>query len=216
MKKILSSLLLLLPLLVAAQAEPGTYILVDNRQVVYHGKLNIVNGELRARDEGGKRQVWKPDEVYWARVGAQSYLPAKDFQIPNVLSLRPIAYGLAAVLDSGRLTLLRYDYEVGGAVSTSGIGGMSGIGSRINSAYLLQLPTEESAQLIPMNYYSGKGADFKAMLAPYFASRPDLVLLLEKGEISRRNLAAFVHALNTKQPFVAPRYPGPPADVTTD
>ena len=216
MKKILSSLLLLLPLLVAAQAEPGTYILVDNRQVVYHGKLKIVHGELRARDDSGKRQVWQPDEVYWARVGTQAYLPAKDFQIPNILSFRPIAYGLAAVLDSGRLTLLRYDYEVGGPGTMGANGSMGGMGSMTNSAYLLQLPTEESAQLIPMNYLSGKGADFKAMLAPYFASRPDLVQLLEKGEISRRNLAAFVHAFNTKQPFVAPRYPGPPADVTQD
>ncbi len=215
MKKTLSSLLLLLPLLAAAQAEPGTYLLVDNRQVVYHGKLKIVNGELRARDDGGKRQVWKPDEVYWARVGTQPYLPEKDFQIPNALSFRPVAYGLAAVLDSGRLTLLRYDYEVGGpGMGTNG--SMGGMGSTTLSAYLLQLPTEESAQLIPMNYYSGKGADFKAMLAPYFASRPDLVQLLEKGEISRRNLAAFVHAFNTKQPFVAPRYPGPPAGVIQD
>ena len=54
-----------------------------------------------------------------------------------------------------------------------------------------------------MNRLSGKGSEFREMLAPYFSTRPDLLQQLEKGEVSRRNLAAFVHAYNTKQPFVA-------------
>ena len=219
MKKILSSLLLLLPLLAAAQAEPGTYILVDNRQVVYRGDLTITGQRIISREAGSKKKKWQASEVYWAGVGKRHYLPVGGFQTtPSPYSR--VERGLAEILDSGRVTLLRYDYEVKNMSSGMGAGstGMPVAYSATKSVYLLQIPTEEDAQAIPMNLLSGKGTEFRQMLAPYFSSRPDLLELLEKGEISRRNLAAFVHALNAKQAYVAPHSEsaGPPADITTD
>ena len=194
--------LLVLPLVGAAQSGPGTYILVDNRQVVYTGDLDISGLRLVSKEgkekEKPKTVTWQASEVYWARVGQQRWLPVSNFPIPAGLGFKKVEYGLAEVLDSGRVLLLRYDYEVGG-------GGMgpAGFSTRTMSVYLLQVPDDENALLIPMNFLSGKGTEFREMLAPHFSARPDLLQQLEKGEVARRNLVAFVHAYNTKQPFVA-------------
>ncbi len=194
--------LLALPLVGTAQSGPGTYILVDNRQVVYAGDLDVSGYRLKSKEgkagEKPKIVTWQASEVYWARVGQQRYLPVSNFSIPAGLGFKKMNHGLAEVLDSGRVTLLRYDYEVGGGGT-----GPAGFSTRTVSAYLLQVPDEEDALLIPMNFLSGKGAEFREMLAPHFSTRPDLLKQLEKGEVARRNLVAFVHAYNTKQPFVA-------------
>ena len=213
------ALLLSLPMLAAAQAEAGTYILVDNRQVVYQGDLVITGQKLVAR-AGGKKKVWQASEVYWARIGRRHFLPVGGFQTtPSPYSR--VERGLAEILDSGRVSLLRYDYEV----QSGGMGGagMNGVGmgaptfyTATKSVYLLQVPTEDEAQAIPMNLLSGKGNEFRAMLTPYFSSRPDLLELLEKGVIKRGNLAAFFHAFNTKQPFVEQPGTASAADSSPD
>ncbi|MDB5268373.1 MAG: hypothetical protein JWP58_1413 [Hymenobacter sp.] len=189
-----------LPVVAAAQSGPGTYILVDNRQVQYTGNLDIFDRGLTSKEGKGKKKVWQASEVYWARIGTHRYLPVGGFRVPAGLRFVNVEHGLAEILDSGRVSLLRYDYSVGGPVPTGPVGGFS---TSSVSAYLLQVPDEEKALVIPMNRLSGKGSEFREMLAPYFATRADLLQQLEKGDVSRRNLAAFVHAYNTKQPFVA-------------
>ncbi|MCI1186854.1 hypothetical protein MON38_05440 [Hymenobacter sp. DH14] len=202
MKKCICGLALLLgPLLASAQSGLGTYILVDNRTVVYKGDLDVSGRGLVARPENGKKQVWQASEVYWARIGNRRYLPVGGFQV-NPSPRSRVEHGLAQVLDSGRVLLLRYDYDVGG-----GFSGMPGTNMVVNptstrSIYLLQVPAEDDALAIPMNLLSGKGPEFRQMLAPYFASRPDLIQQLESGVVARRNLPAFVHAFNTGQPFI--------------
>ena len=192
----------LTPLLGAAQSGPGVYILVDNRTVVYQGDLDISGRGLVARPATGKKQVWQASEVYWARVDNRRYLPVGGFQV-NPSPRSRVEHGLAQLLDSGRVSLLRYDYEVGGGGLSAMPGGvMGGSPTSTRSIYLLQFPTEDDALAIPMNLLSGKGAAFREMLAPYFASRPDLLQQLENGVVARRNLLAFVHAFNTGQPFL--------------
>lgn len=195
---LLAAAALALPLAAMAQSGPGTYILVDNRTVTYNGNLEIFDRGLTSKEGKGKKKVWEAGEVYWARIGTHHFLPVSGFRVPAGLRFINVEHGLAEVLDSGRVSLLRYDYQIGSAMSGP-VDGLSGT----SSTYLLQVPTEENTLVIPMSRLSGKGSEFREMLAPYFSSRPDLVAQLQKGDVSRRNLAAFVHAYNTKQPFVA-------------
>jgi hypothetical protein len=183
-------------------AGPGTYLLVDNRLKVYMGNLAIDENSLTAKEGKNKKQVWKASEVYWARIGTKRYMPVTGFQLPGMLRPRIIPYGLAELLDSGRLSLLRYDQH-SSAPGSNASGGYVGPSGATTSYYLLQPATEENAATIPMNLLSGKGPEFREMLSPYFASRPDLQAQLAKGDVARRNLAAFFHAFNTGQPFVA-------------
>jgi len=199
---LLAAAALALPLAAMAQSGPGTYILVDNRTVTYNGNLEIFDRGLTSKEGKGKKKVWQASEVYWARVGTHRYLPVGGFQVPAGLLLKKVEHGLAEVLDSGRVALLRYDYTVGGPMPSGPQGNFASYSNTV-STYLLQVPTEENTLVIPMSRLSGKGSEFREMLAPYFSSRPDLVAQLQKGDVSRRNLAAFVHAYNTKQPFVA-------------
>jgi hypothetical protein len=194
--------LALVPVLASAQSGPGVYILVDNRTVVYKGDLDISGRGLVARPATGKKQVWQASEVYWARVENRRYLPVGGFQV-NPSPRSRVEHGLAQLLDSGRVSLLRYDYEVGGGGFSAMPGGaMGGSPTSTRSIYLLQSPTEDDALAIPMSLFSGKGTEFRQMLAPYFASRPDLIQQLESGAVARRNLQAFIHAFNIGKPFL--------------
>lgn len=191
----------MLPLVGIAQSGPGAYILVDNRLKVYTGNLEVFERGLTSKEGKGKKKTWEANEVYWARVGTRHYMPVKGFEIMGALRPRIIDQGLAEVLDSGRVSLLRYDQQVNSSTMNSR-GSYTGMSSTV-STYLLQSATDENAVTIPMNRLSGKGPEFQAMLSPYFSSRPDLQAQLAKGEVRRRNLAAFFHAFNTGQPFIA-------------
>ncbi|MDB5233656.1 MAG: hypothetical protein JWR44_649 [Hymenobacter sp.] len=195
--------LLALPLFTRAQAGQGTYILVDNRLKTYTGTLEIFDRGLTAKEDRGKKKVWEASEIYWARVGNHRYLPVGGFQVSPAPKSR-VEHGMAELLDSGRVSLLRYDYNVGSpGVGVADVGGgfSPGYASTL-SVYLLQVPNEEDALAIPINRLTGKGAELRQMLAPYFASRADLVQQLESGAVTRRTLTAFVHAYNSGQPFV--------------
>ena len=206
MKAFLATLMLMLPFISSAQllmleGEPGSYILVDNRLTAYKATMLVNEHGLIAKDGKNKKQVWKASEVYWASVGKRHYWPVTGFEIMGTLRPRLIEHGLAELLDSGRVSLLRYDQQMNTGTINSG-GSYVPMNNTV-STYLLQLATEENAVTIPMNRLSGKGPEFQAMLSPYFSSRPDLQAQLAKGEVRRRNLAAFFHAFNTGQPFVA-------------
>ncbi|TVT43514.1 hypothetical protein FNT36_05345 [Hymenobacter setariae] len=183
--------------LFGSTAEEGSYILVDNIRVRYTGKLKIFTKELVVKEKG-KTIHWHPDEVHSIRIGERRYTTARGFRTKSGFGSRVEENNVfVELLDSGKISLMRYDYSVGAPGSSSQL-----------TAYLLKEADQDTAVTIPVSVYTGKGKRFRDALAPYVMKRPDLVKLLEDGSISIESLPALIHALNTNSPFIRPTRPG--------
>lgn len=169
----------------------GTYVLVNNRQKHYSGALKVFQEVLIAKDEQGKISKWRPEEVYYVRGGSQRFVTATGFTIKSGFGQQTINNRVfVELLDSGKVSLMSFQYAPGNG--------------SVLKAYLLQDATEEEATTIPYSIYTDSGKRFREAVAPYVSARPDLIKLLTEGIISVNNLAAFIHALNTGQPFISP------------
>ncbi|OUJ73986.1 hypothetical protein [Hymenobacter crusticola] len=203
-KFLLACLTLLLPQLLQAQNlfesfKPGTYYLADSRRVHYEGQLKVHSNELVVKDNQGKVTRFKPEEVYYIKLADRTrFLPSAGF----LLSGKQINSSLVEVLDSGSVMLMRYEHVTTMAPMMGASGNMVSYGGRsAQSVYLLQLADASEPTALP-SAGMASSKKFREALAPYVGARPDLVQLLADKRISTNNLADFIHALNTGQPFV--------------
>jgi hypothetical protein len=171
---------------------PGTYVLAADRQQPHAGSLRVYAHELIVFTDQGQTLRYKPEEVYRVQVGRVRYTTAQGFKTKTGLwATRQSGRLFVEVLDSGRVSLLRYTHYVGGHDNTT---------TTALATYLLHAAAADSVVTLPVNS-SGKGRRFQETLLPYFASRPDLRQLVEYGAITIDNLPALVRAYNSGQPF---------------
>ncbi|MBT2557185.1 hypothetical protein J7E24_05270 [Hymenobacter sp. ISL-91] len=178
---------------VIGPGDLGYYILTDNRIKQYPARLKVFASQLVAKDERGEVSKWKPEEVYYVRTAKQRFIALQDFSIKNTFGYleikRPV---FVQLLDSGTFCLMRYD------------------GGYIPTLLLARTGVEERPLTIPYDASSGigkhlgAGKKFREALAPYVTTRPDLQQLLADKKVSIDNLAFFVKAINTGQPFDGP------------
>ncbi|GAB3635079.1 hypothetical protein GCM10027422_06690 [Hymenobacter arcticus] len=182
-----------------AQYAPGVYKLVNNPQQ-YVGNLLVDGPELRVKN--GKRitHVAASAITYVKIADKQYFIPAQGFLVPAGVKYVPLPSTLVEVLDSGRVSLLRYEsanaraYGVNGEVTSGGA----------VAVYLVKTADATNAISLPDYAWTNKGQKLRLALRPYAADRPDLLALLDGGPISEGMLTAFFHALNSGQPFVKP------------
>jgi hypothetical protein len=185
--------------------ESGTYILNDSRKVRQEGQLKLQSSQkLLVKREDGETIKLEPAQVYSFQKGSQHYVTIGGFHVKGGLGGADVDMAFVEQLDSGRVTLMRYDYSVGAPVMMGAGGGMSYGGGSSSSAYLLDGLYAGSVTVAQSGAYSNGGKQFREAVRPYFASRPDLVKLLDEKRITTSNLQEAIHALNHNLPFNPP------------
>ncbi|RZK30904.1 MAG: hypothetical protein EOO63_05520, partial [Hymenobacter sp.] len=179
-------------LLFNGKPYPGTYILNADRQTRRSGNLRVYARELLVQDEQGHTTKYRPNDVYWAQIGRLRYTTARGFKTKSGLwASKKTDKLFVEVVDSGRLSLFRYRYYVGGPNSTT---------TELH-AYMLREAAADSAVTLPVNGDTGKGKRFREVLMPYLVSRPDLLQLVEYEAITIDTLPALLRAFNSGEPF---------------
>ncbi len=182
-------------LLFNGKGWPGTYFLRTDQQQPRRGSLRVYAHELIVFTDQGQTLRYKPEDVYRVQVGRVRYTTAQGFKAKSGLwATRQSGRLFVEVLDSGRVSLLRYTHYVGGHDNTT---------TTPLATYLLHEAAADSVVALPVNS-AGKGRRFQQALLPYFAARPDLRQLVEYGAITIDSLPALVRALNSGQPFYFP------------
>ncbi|SDY33175.1 hypothetical protein [Hymenobacter psychrophilus] len=202
---------LLLPQALFAQFgsyESGTYVLVDNRQVRYSAKLKLRDeNTLLIKEGNSKKEKIDLEEVLWFQVANRKFVPIGGFHVKKGLGGTDVQRGFAEVLDSGQVKLYEYSYYVSNPPRTGSGGMVYGGGASWTSVHLLQRPGEQEFTVVTANRLSGAGKNFREILTPFITARPDLQKLLADRKISIENLAPFVRALNSGEPYKAPILP---------
>lgn len=158
----------------------GYYVLADEPTVRHTGEMRIepFGPSLRVKQDGKlMNQTYKPAQVLYCGTGKTKYVVAKDF-----LSGRAhIDADFAQQLDSGQVVLLWHTRASGGG------GGVA--------MYLVRRAADTA--VTPLTPYRNQ---YKEQLAPFLASRPDLVQQLQQRDFKYDSVDALIHALNTGQP----------------
>ncbi|TGE27915.1 hypothetical protein [Hymenobacter metallicola] len=194
----------LLPQVALAQIfnkyKPGSYILADNRQARHSGQLLLAGDKLLVKNPDGKKMRYEPLDVYSFQIEGQKYTVASGFSIGSGLQSDYRGRSFVALLDSGQVLLMRYNYVLG-ATRVNSNGTVDGPGPE-QHVYLVRGAQSYSSPTVISSRGSAKDqAALKAVLSSYVAARPDLAKLLAEDKVFVGNLRAFIHALNTNQPF---------------
>ena len=180
-------------LLFNGKGWPGTYVLNADRQTRHLGSLRVYARELIVFTDQGKTLRYRPEDVSRVQIGRVRYTTARGFRTKTGLWSSHQAQRLfVEVLDSGQVSLLRYTHYVGGHDNTS---------TTTLATYLLAAAPVDSVVTLPVSDRTGQGKNFRAVLMPYLASRPDLLQLVEHGAITIDTLPALLRAFNSGQPF---------------
>jgi hypothetical protein len=176
--------------------EAGTFRLKSSPAVRRSGLLRAGGSTLAVKQSPTSSVVKYPaDDVQSYCLGLRNYVRASGFRLksPSGWSTQTAESEFVELLDSGSVSLLRYEYP-----ANAGFYGAVAI-------YLLQRAGEGQATAIPYNIMDGAGKNFREVLAPYVTARPDLLALLRAKKITIYNLQTFIHASNYRQPFL--QYP---------
>lgn len=180
-------------MLFGGRAKTGYYILNANPQVGYTGKIKVYAKELIVKNSQGKDLKYKADEVYWAKIDTIRYTTANNFTIKSGFgSFNQTSKLFVEIVDSGQVSLYRYNYSYPGSAAGS---------TTDLVTFILHDATTNSITTLPVSVYTGKGQRFREALTPYVEARPDLLQLLEDGHITIDNLPLLLHALNYAEPF---------------
>ncbi|MBC6605216.1 hypothetical protein H8B13_00135 [Hymenobacter sp. BT188] len=189
----------LLPHLLLAQGfQSGSCIFGNDSQTRHVGMIRLHSNYLDFKNGKGEVVKLLPEDVYRFQIGNCNFTTASGFIVPTVTAEKVMKLTFVQLLDSGQVVLMRYNEENRYApIMGSGGSMMSYGGAYTLNTYLLQRPNEEEATSLPKN-----SKELRLALAPYVQNRGDLIKLLTDKRISQRNLEAFIHSLNTGQPFV--------------
>lgn len=187
--------------------EPGSYILESDVHVRHTGSLKVGNKNLRVQTYGGKTLAFPWAEVHSYRIGNSRYVTASGFYVKTAFSERVADHEFVQLLDSGAVSLLRYEYGLNGGVAgmpaVGGFPGSPGLGpSSRPSIYLLHRAGEPVPVDIPYNTIDGAGKKFREAVTSFVTSRPDLVKIVAAKKVTIYNLETFIHAFNQHEPFL--------------
>lgn len=191
----------LLPVASRAQYVQGTYALAENPQRNYRTAMQVSGNGLKIKAEKGKAARVPAAAILYAKTANhQTFVPASGFLVPAGVAYQTMPSTLVELLDSGRVSLLRYES------STAGVKGYDGTYEQTGqvSVYLARPAGAAEAVSLPPYAWTNGGVKLHAALRPYAAGRPDLLALLAGSTIREFSLPAFFHALNSGQPFVKP------------
>lgn len=198
---------LLLPQVLLAQLsafEPGSYVLAANRAVRHASLLKLRSSTvLLAKDADDKNIRLTPAEVSSFRIGARKFFVVSDVaeQEEDGAAIGGI---FVELLDSGTVTLMRYEYAVSTAPMMGAGGGMSyGGSSGTRYVYMVcwSAAKDPTITVLPTGGMGGSGKKFREALLPYLAARPDLTKLAQDKRLTAENLRATIRALNAGKPF---------------
>jgi hypothetical protein len=179
----------------------GTFRLKISPGTQVNGLLRLGNNLVVKQTLDGTSVKYPWDEVLAYSLGFRRYVRASGFTIETGFSTREANDDFVQLLDSGAVSLFRYEYAPSGG--TVGFGGAPGVGPASRPAiYLLQRAGETAPIEIPYSVMDGSGKRFREALAPFVASRPDLVKVLAAKKITVFSLQTFIHAFNNHEPFL--------------
>jgi hypothetical protein len=145
------------PRLSQAQSDfqRGSFILKDNPQARKYGNLKVNYKNLILQIENDKTIKYPLEEVLSYQLGLYQYIRASGFPIQSYsgFSARTAENDFVVLLDSGAVSLMRYEYFA------SGING-----SRPAATYLLQRAGETQATPVPISFVDGAGKGFLLFL----------------------------------------------------
>jgi hypothetical protein len=181
--------------------QAGFYVLENDISVRHSGLIRAGINNLRVQADQGKAVTYPWADVHSYRIGMARYVKASGFTIQNGFSTREAVDIFVQLLDSGAVSLLRYEYAPSGGYV--GFNGAPSLGpSSRPDMYLLQRTDEAVPIEIPYSVMDGSGKKFREALAPFIASRADLVKVLAAKKITVYNLETFIHAFNNHEPFL--------------
>ncbi|WP_375419349.1 hypothetical protein [uncultured Hymenobacter sp.] len=187
----------LLPQVLLAQFnsfEPGSYVLHNSPTVRHQSSLKFQGGdEFMVKDANGNRRKLTVSEVSSFRIGPQKYIAVGRFAVGSGLRNSYVERAFVAQVDSGRVGLLFYEYDVYAGLTSFGASD-----KQIKHLYLLQ----KEFRMFPIpNHGSLDNKTFRAALSPHLQERPDMIKLLEEKRMCFNDMPLVVRALNTGQPM---------------
>ena len=191
---------LLPPQLVRAQLfnsfGNGSYILNDDRTTRRQGQLKLQGSDrLVVKPGDGKTLKFGPEQVAAFWIGPKKYVTVSSINVKaGIISGADLDNAFVEQLDSGRVVLMRLNYSTGNGYS----GGYSG------SAYVLRSGYYGSPVVVQGGTYSSGGMNFRELMRPFLATRPELVKYLDEKRINIDNLGSAIYALNHNLPFTPP------------
>ena len=195
---------MLLPTVVQAQFsagyETGSYVLRNQPNTRYYGQLKFRNGrKLLVETEAGKKRRIKAYKALSCSVGPQHYLVVSPLKFTiNSRSVNEKAV-YAQVLDSGRITLLRYNHLL-----NSGMDWLFLYRYPIN-VYLVRAQPESPFSVVLDTYDK---SSFQQHIRQFLTARTDLTEMLDAGLITYQDFPNAIYALNKNrsfQPAIVPR-----------
>ncbi|WP_345053772.1 hypothetical protein [Hymenobacter glaciei] len=189
--------IMLLPTVVQAQFsagyETGSYVLRNQPNIRHYGQLKFRNGrKLLVETEAGEKRRIKAYKALSCAVGPHRYSVINRLQFNiNSRSVNEKAV-YAQVLDSGKITLLRYHHLL-----NTGIDWLFLYRYPID-VYLVRAQPDSSFAAIWDTYDKSY---FRQHIRPFLVARPDLLKLMDGGLITYQDLPRAIYALNKNRSF---------------
>lgn len=190
---------LLLPLGALAQYQPGNYLLTDSRIKIYSGNILVRPNELMVKNDKNEITKFAADEVLYVRNSLnQRFITVSGFIAPGLNRNRKL-YGstLVELIDSGSICLTKYNNFASSSFSVS-----NGSGFYDGSIYIVMAADSSAAFTLPGYVWTNRGKKLYDALRHFASTRPDLLKILDSGEIKDESVPAFFHAINSGQPFI--------------
>ncbi|QKG53142.1 hypothetical protein [Hymenobacter sp. BRD67] len=179
------------------------YVLADS--ITRHPAIiNLVESDkIAIKELSGKKHFLHAGSIAWFQSKGHRYYTLNNFEVKPGNADSRVRYGFAELVDSGQVTLLRYDYSKAKFMVIGGSGMLlPGVGPGMASLYLLRLAASpQQVTVVPSDGLLGNGPRFRAALQPYLANRPDLLTLLSDKKFNIQDLPDIVRAINTNQAY---------------
>jgi hypothetical protein len=185
------------------------YVLADSSRR-HPAIINLVESDkIDIKELSGKKHSLHAGSIAWFQSKGHRYYTLHNVEVKPGNPDSRVRYGFAELLDSGQVTLLRYDYSKTKLMLIGGSGMLlPGVGSGTASLYVLRLAAApQQITVVPADGLSQNGPHFQDALRPYLANRPDLLAHLLHKRFTTTDLPDIVRALNENKPFVKTTLP---------
>lgn len=179
------------------------YTLTTDPTIRHYASLKLHGTrELVIRETGSDKLKLTPREVAAFRIGTRSFLTVENSELDSGYSDDRVSLAFAEVLDSGKVSLLRYEGSQNVIMPTLSLGVLSPrVGSVKTQLYMLRDALTENNSTIPADGLMGGGPRFRSALLPFLTNRADLLKLLTENRLNIEDLPDVVRAINSGNSF---------------